>query len=132
VKVYLSGPVTGKPDNNRAAFRKAAKRILKKCSAFGLIEIVNPVEKIEALFHNAARPPRWNECMKYDITLMMGCSCVFFLPGYTESKGANLEWMLAAQLEIPCAATLSGLRKIIKKLQQEEAHGNQTSAAHQE
>lgn len=78
-KVYIAGPMTGYPDLNRSAFF-AAEEYLKGQGAL----IMNP----------AILPDGWEhqDYMSIAIPMMMTCDTVAFLPGWQESKGANMEF----------------------------------------
>lgn len=94
MKLYLSGPITGKPDGNRAAFSRA------------FVDLI-------AAGHNAVNPhligdelarefgsinPEWADYMRSDIAELMTCDGVATLPGWVESRGACIEVHLAQAL----------------------------------
>lgn len=83
--VYISGPMTGLPDYNRGVFNAAAAKL----RAIGY-EVVNPAEQPEQ--------PSWEEYMRHDIKLMMGCQSIFLLPGWQNSRGARIEFQIAESL----------------------------------
>lgn len=83
--VYLSGPMSGLPDYNRPAFYAAAARL----RAMGY-EVVSPAEQPER--------PSWDEYMRHDIALMMGCRSIVMLPGWWQSRGARIEFDIAEGL----------------------------------
>ncbi|WIF69705.1 DUF4406 domain-containing protein [Metapseudomonas otitidis] len=84
-RIYLSGPMTGLPDENRPAFNAEAARL----RALGY-EVVNPAEL------NEPDDPR-AVCMRRDIQALMTCDAVAMLPGWTSSHGATLEHACAVQ-----------------------------------
>lgn len=88
-KVYISGPITGRPDGNQAAFYEAAERILKEGNY-----PVNPHDVCYLL------PPgsTWIEYMKKNIPALLECDSIFMLRGWWRSRGARLEWMIAKSL----------------------------------
>lgn len=86
-RIYLSGPMTGRPEFNFPAFHAAADVLRSK----GL-SVTNPAEiKPEG-------EPSWSACMRADIKAMLDCCTVALLPGWEDSKGANIEARLAIQL----------------------------------
>ncbi|MGR1216574.1 DUF4406 domain-containing protein [Metapseudomonas otitidis] len=85
-RIYLSGPMTGLPDENRPAFNAEAARL----RALGY-EVVNPAEL------NPPGTPR-HICMRVDIQALLGCDTLALLPGWTESRGAILERACAFQM----------------------------------
>jgi hypothetical protein len=85
-KVYISGPMTGLPGLNKAAFDAAAQR-LKRLG----FQVVNP--------HDLARPGlEWEEAMKVDIAALVKCDAILLLPGWENSRGAALEGIIAREL----------------------------------
>lgn len=99
MKLYLAGPMTGRPDDNLPAFREAAARL----RALG-DEVVSPAE-------TAGEPQTarsWAGWMRRDIPLLLQCEAVTCLPGWEYSRGATLETDIARRLGMPlyCAMTL--------------------------
>jgi len=95
--VYISGPMTGVEDGNKAAFLKAWKKIHDK----GDIPI-SPVDigrRLESTI--TSRNPEWEEYMRADIKALMGCDAIMMLEGWRGSKGATIEKELADKLGIP-------------------------------
>nr|WP_031942667.1 DUF4406 domain-containing protein [Sulfobacillus thermotolerans]AEP14300.1 putative bacteriophage-related protein [Sulfobacillus thermotolerans] len=89
---YLSGPMTGLPDYNRAAFHAAAARI----RAAGH-EVLNPAELC---------PPgiSWEEAMAIDLAALDTAEGVITLPGWERSRGARIEVQRARQQGLPVHA----------------------------
>jgi Domain of unknown function (DUF4406) len=89
--LYISGPMTGLPQYNRAAFM-AAERAL----ALGGYGTVNPV-------HNGQpETAAWAQHMRADIALLVGeADAIALLPGWQNSRGAQLEIHIAQALGMP-------------------------------
>lgn len=88
-KVYLSGPMSGMVDHNFPAFNAKAEELREKG-----VEVVNPAElEGESLTHP------WEWYLRRDIKVMMECDALYMLPGWTNSKGAKLEFSLAQTLK---------------------------------
>ena len=87
-RIYIAGPMSNIPDFNFPAFNKAAA----KFRAEGWV-VINPAEN----FGGKTDLPR-SEYMRLDILLLMQCSHITFLPGWTESRGALMEYLLAHEL----------------------------------
>lgn len=85
MRIYLSGPMTGIPDNNFPAFREWAARL----RADGM-EVVSPAEIQEA--------GTWELCLRADIRELCTCDAIALMPGWEGSKGANLELHIAHRL----------------------------------
>lgn len=84
-RVYLSGPMTGLPDNNFPAFHAWAARLREQG-----FDVVSPAEIQEAGI--------WEMCLRADIRELCTCDAIALMPGWEPSKGANLELHLAHRL----------------------------------
>lgn len=87
--IYISGPMTGLPGNNAAAFFAAAYSL----SAAGH-RPVNPVEVAAHLPPDAS----WHAFMRADIKALCDCDALALLPGWERSAGAQLELHIAHRL----------------------------------
>jgi hypothetical protein len=127
--VYLSGPITGKRDNNRRAFEKAHSKIvaaLNELEKYKKIEewkIVNPLGiagNVEYQFDclNYIRykkiKPQWEDYMRACIKELCDADCVFLIKGREKSRGATLERHIAENLQISCVESTEELMKLIK------------------
>ena len=87
-RIYISGPITGFKDNNRAAFIAAETEL----RAAGFEDIFNPI-------HNGLPDTAgWSEHMRADIKALMECQTIYVLKNWHISKGASLELHIAKQL----------------------------------
>lgn len=86
--VYISGPMTGKPDLNRVAF----------CRAYDLLLCVYELEEEDILVpdFDDNKPPHvyW----RHDLESIMKSRTVLFLEGWKDSAGCIDEWRLAHKL----------------------------------
>lgn len=91
--VYLSGPITGKPDF-REAFAKA-ERILRTVNAGQGIYIINPAVR---------HPPGLSEAeyMELSFSEIRIAHDVALLPGWSDSEGSSLEVKYAGKIGKPC------------------------------
>ena len=87
MRTYLAGPMTGYPDLNFPLFHAEARRL----RAAGH-EVINPAEI------NVDPDKGWEECMRADIAELVTCQAIAMLPGWQNSRGANLEHHIATQL----------------------------------
>lgn len=89
MKIYIAGPMTGRPELNFPAFFAAAK-------AFRSLghEVANPAE----INPNPKTP--WIQCMRRDITQLVTCDQIYLLGGWDTSKGATLEYLIAFHLNL--------------------------------
>jgi hypothetical protein len=88
--IYLAGPMSGHYLHNFPVFEVAAQAL----RAQGY-EVVSPHE-LEAVDHDA--PKAWDYYMRRALTSMMRCESLALLPGWSRSKGANLELHIARAL----------------------------------
>ena len=122
MKVYISGAISGKPDGNKLAFQKAHKQIaeLKKYAELENMEIINPIRIGKILQKQFAimrkGNPGWSDYMKACIKELCDVSCVYFLPDWVGSDGANVERYIAVRLGIPCADSIDVLVNELKKI----------------
>jgi hypothetical protein len=86
-RIYIAGPMTGKPELNFPVFHAQAARL----RADGW-EVVNPAEI------NADQTAGWLPCMRADIKHLVDCDAILMLPGWEWSKGASLEHHIAERL----------------------------------
>ena len=85
MRVYLSGPMTGIQDNNFPAFHRAADELRAKG-----FDVVSPAEIQEA--------GTWELCLRADIRELCTCDAIALMPGWENSKGAQLELHVAHRL----------------------------------
>ena len=104
--LYLSGPMSGLPENNYPAFHAAASAL----RAAGY-RVVNPAELhphgwyrrimarvFSALMRRAHPAPSWSEYMRADLAALLRCHAIVTLPGWESSKGARCEVAIASEL----------------------------------
>lgn len=86
--IYLSGPMTGKPDLNKPAFNAMALKLRRR----GYM-VINPPEL------DAKEPcGTWEDCLRRDLRALTRCDAIATLPGWKKSRGANLEVFVARAL----------------------------------
>jgi len=88
MRIYISGPITGKPDYNKHRF--------------------NEVEDwLRSIGHDPVNPQTlttgysetWEYYMRIDLKAMLDCDAIIMLEGWQESRGAKLEHDLAKELK---------------------------------
>ena len=87
-RIYIAGPMTGMPEHNFPAFHAAAERL--RDAGW---DVVNPAEN----FGGQTDLPR-ETYLRTDVALMLGCEAIAMLPGWEDSRGAALEYLLAQEL----------------------------------
>jgi hypothetical protein len=97
VKIYLSGPITGlDPGEVVRAFHKWEQRLLQDGH-----EVINPVNLDHLLDLTLGRIPLRHEYLRNDLKHLLECDEVLMIPGWSESKGAQLERLVASACGIP-------------------------------
>lgn len=89
-RVYLSGKMSGVPDNNGPAFREA--RELLRSQGY---EVVCPYENSQGFLD---QPRSFH--MRRDVEHILGVDEIIVLPGYRLSRGACLEIALALEIGV--------------------------------
>ena len=84
--LYLSGPMTGYPEHNRAAFTQAEEQLL----AAGH-DVLSPV-------YAAPHGTTWADYLRADLVLLLRAEAVAVLPDWEASRGARLEVHVAQAL----------------------------------
>lgn len=89
--IYIAGPMTGLPDDNKPAFRRVAFDLRNAGHT-----VLNPAE--------SRAPPcggTWAGWMRLALAQLVAADAVAMLPGWTKSKGAVWEYLTAMRLGIP-------------------------------
>ncbi|GLG01699.1 hypothetical protein Alches_17390 [Alicyclobacillus hesperidum subsp. aegles] len=89
MKVYISGPMSGLPEYNFPAFFRAADAIRQQGD-----EPINPAE-------GAPEGWTWEQYMRRALRMLLDADAVVMLPGWQQSQGARLEYVIAQQLGMP-------------------------------
>lgn len=90
-RIYLAGPMSGYPEHNFPAFNEAARVLRERGHS-----VFNPAENVEG----RTGEPR-SFYMRLDIPALLACDAVVLLPGWRNSRGANLEVWMALDLDMP-------------------------------
>lgn len=90
MKIYISGPMTGKPAYNLPAFAAAAEQL--KAHGF---EAVNP--GVRGVIDGYT----WRDYMRDAVALIFDCDGMALLDDWHESRGARIENELAHGLGMP-------------------------------
>lgn len=85
--IYIAGPMSGLIDFNFPAFHSTAKRLRADGHS-----VVNPAEVV------AETDQSWDYYMRKDIPELLKCDSIYLLRGWTGSKGARLEKIIAETL----------------------------------
>lgn len=89
-RIYICGPMTGLPQHNHPVFNRAAFELATRG-----YQVFNPAE------NGLPVHAEWSTHMRVDIVQMMHCHAIATLPGWENSKGAQLEVHIAQALGMP-------------------------------
>ena len=93
-RIFLSGPMSGLPESNYAAFNAEAKRL----RALGY-HVESPAENPEPV--SLSGEPSWTDYMRLSIAQLVTCDVIALLPGWADSRGAHMEREIALKLHMP-------------------------------
>ncbi len=112
--MYLSGPVTGRPNNNREAFDSAAKTLRAKG-----YDVINPLEEVSPEAHHEDamliclhRLTSWSACVDVDGGVIPDIDVLVQLEDWYFSPGARLE----AEVAKACGIAIIAPGTLIKAL----------------
>lgn len=89
MRLQLTGPMTGMPNYNRAAFAEAAAHL--RAAGF---TVHNPGEEIHT-------DHSWAAYMRISLEALFRADALVAMPGWQHSPGARLEALVAHALDIP-------------------------------
>lgn len=92
MRVYIAGPMKGKPGGNARAFELAAKRLRE----YGLA-VTSPLEVGQQLTLNQPNACQ-QDFLTEDIRELLKCNAIHLLNGWEESCGATCEAAIAKTL----------------------------------
>lgn len=91
MKIYISGPITGTSDYQERF--EAAEQIIN-ANGDGDIIAVNPVKETA----NIPIGSPWETYMRACMKLIADCDAIYMLDGWSGSRGARLEYLVAKEL----------------------------------
>lgn len=86
-RAYIAGPMTGLPQHNYPAFLSAEADV----AAAGFV-VINPAK------NGLPASAPWDQHMRRDIAMLVTCDVIVMLPGWSDSRGATLENLIARRL----------------------------------
>ena len=92
-KIYISGPISGLDLNVAMENFKNAK--IKAIEVTG-----NDYEPVSTFDYTTDFQQEWKDYMKEDIKKLCDCDAIFMMKGWENSRGANMEYFIATQLEL--------------------------------
>ena len=109
MRLYISGPMRGIPDNNSPAFDAAAK-LLRSVG----YEVVNPAEISRGMAKRrgvSLSEISDKEYILVDLVAVAECDAIVLLDGWESSRGAAVEIALAKYLQLPIYVSVAALLK---------------------
>lgn len=96
-RVYISGPMTDVPREQYIdAFRQAEAGL----RAMGYHRIVNPIRVWACRWPLLYKIVGYKLTLLYDLWLLLRCKAIYLLPGWRESRGAQIEAFVARMFDI--------------------------------
>ena len=90
--VYISGPMTGRPQSNYPAFHDAEARLRARGH-----DVINPAVTGEADTKHMERVD-WHDYMASALLRIRHATAICFLPGHEESFGARIEELVGQKM----------------------------------
>ena len=89
MKIFISGPITGKENYNRHEFDNAEQLLSSLGHSVMSPAKLQPLHNPEAFAHE--------DYMKICFAMIFVCDAVYFLAGWSASLGARMEWEFACE-----------------------------------
>ena len=96
-RVYISGPMSGL---DRELYMKMFRRAEQSLRSQGYTRVVNPIRVWACRWPWLYRIVGYRLTLLYDLWLLMRCDQIYKLPGWRDSKGANIESCVAFHFKI--------------------------------
>lgn len=110
MKVYISLPITGKDLQGQKSYARHVASFLSEAG----FEPVNPFD------NGLGEDASYEQHMKADILLMLGCGAVLLCDGWAQSRGCVLESHVAVACGMEVVDTSTPLDKVIERLKTKE------------
>lgn len=111
-RVYISGPMS---NLTREQYLELFRRAEQSLKAQGYRKIVNPIRVWACRWPWLYRLVGYRMTLLYDLWLLMRCDHIYKLPGWGDSKGANIESCVAYHFKI-WPVSQSDIKKLDKQL----------------
>ena len=111
-RVYISGPMS---NLTREQYLELFKRAEQSLRAHGYTKVVNPIRVWSCRWPLLYRLVGYRLTLLYDLWLLTRCDLIYKLPGWKESRGANIESCVAYHFKI-WPVQQADIKNIDKKL----------------
>lgn len=111
-RVYISGPMS---NLTREQYLELFKRAEQSLRAQGYTRIVNPIRVFACRWPWLYGIVGYRLTLLYDLWLLMRCDLIYKLPGWQQSRGANIESCVAYHFKI-WPVSQADIKNIDKKL----------------
>lgn len=96
-KVYISGPMS---NLSREQYLEIFRRAEQSLRSQGYHKIVNPIRVWACRWPWLYKIVGYRLTLLYDLWLLMRCDLIYKIPGWKESRGANIESCVAFHFKI--------------------------------
>ena len=109
-RIYISGPVSGLP---REQFTERFLKAERQLRQLGYRNIVNPIHVWSCRFPWLFRIVGYRLTLLYDLWLLTRCQRIYKMPGWRQSRGAQIESCVAFHFAVYALA--KPIREVIDK-----------------
>lgn len=102
MKIYISGSISGRPEEEVVARFSEAKQVIEQCGHTA----------VSPLYNGLPYDASWREHMKADINMLFDCDAILMLFEWKRSKGARIEHNIATELGLTVFYSFAGVRHI--------------------
>ena len=95
-KVYISGKISGLPREQYMTMFGIAEQMIRKKG----YEVVNPTRFFMCKYEWVYRLLGYRLTLLYDLWRLMQCDLIYKLPGWQQSRGANIESCVAYHFDV--------------------------------
>lgn len=96
-RIYISGPMSGLPREQYLELFGRAEQHLRQQ---GYTRITNPIRLWTCRWPWLYRMVGYRLTLLYDLWLLMHCNLIYKIPGWQESRGANIESCVAYHFRV--------------------------------
>ena len=118
-RIYISGPMSGVP---REQYLEMFRRAEQSLRSNGYTKVVNPIRVWVCRWPWLYRIVGYRLTLLYDLWLLTRCDLIYKLPGWRDSRGANIESCVAYHFKI-WSVPFSQTKKLDKNWRNSKING---------